>query len=945
MKFARFIQFFIMSSVLIAILITSGLVLLSLVKTMLSFLHIDISAWVNFDTHFKPEEWVKAARQAWDAPAISLGLPILAQGIISLLLIASMLSIGTLSPKRGRQTLILITLFCISRHMLWRAAATLTPDGIGNLAATSILFVGELMAYASLLLGYFQLWNPTDRVKYPPALDKDDLPHVDIMVCTYNEQISVLYRTLVGCNALQYQKKTIYLLDDGDRMEMRQLAQHLGVQYIRRDNNLHAKAGNLNNALKHSEGDLVLVLDADHVPTRFMLNELVPFFQEDEGVAFVQTPQHFFSLDPFQRNLVAEHVVSNEQDFFYHVIQPGNDHWGATFFAGTGAVFRRKALESIGGFATQTITEDTHTGIRLHAKGWKSLMYNKNLTAGMAQDSFGDFVKQRLRWAKGMAQITFHDHPLFVKGLTLPQRLCYASGVWYFFSGPMRMIFMITPLLYLLFGLQPIQATLTEIFIYYVPSFVALYWGYSLLTNGTRHLFWSEVYETSISMYHTIAAYSTLISPFKSIFSVTPKGELNDSISFQWQLVYPQLLLALAIAGGLVLSGYRAFEDPAYLGGLFTNFFWGVYNLSLLLGSIYVAQERPQYRLAPRINKRIRCELRLLDGTIAVGHITNLSENGVAVTFAEPIPVAGTLALKILDWGIDEVSLYNVQVVRSYVNPDTKEHSLGLRIVNRTDAQHQSLVRHMFSSASVWNQRLEREASWGQSLLSMLNSVFRLNKAEEKSYKRRTPRFQVYLPAVVESLYHGVINTITNEVSETGISIVLPAQHPFKVGDPINVKIEWTNTHTSSLATVVKRIIPFQKGQVLVGVNFVRLTREERLEVIEQIYGPREGLIRIAPATGLRVPCIVRFENGQSYTGMTSEMSEMGVRVYLDRPVKVLKPTPAKVEVYWKNAPMISYKSTFIPPHLSGEANLVSLLYFDEQNLATIDDISRRLQG
>jgi cellulose synthase (UDP-forming) len=943
MKLARLIQLFILSSVLMAILITSGLVLLSLVKTLFAFLHIEPSTWIDFGTQFKTEDWLKAAQQAWDAPSSSLGLPILAQGGLSLLLIASMLSIGTLSPKRGRQTLILLTLFCISRHMLWRATATLSPDGVGNMAATSILFVGELMAYVSLLLGYFQLWDPTDRVKNPPTLDQSDLPHVDVMVCTYNEQISVLYRTLVGCNALQYPNKTIYLLDDGDRMEMRQLAQHLGVQYLRRDSNLHAKAGNLNHALTHSQGDLVLVLDADHVPTRFMLNEVVGFFQEEAKLAFVQTPQHFFSLDPFQRNLVAEHVVSNEQDFFYHVIQPGNDHWGATFFAGTGAVFRRNALESIGGFATQTITEDTHTGIRLHAKGWKSVMYNKNLTAGMAQDSFADFVKQRLRWAKGMTQITFHDHPLFIKGLTLPQRVCYASGVWYFFSGPMRIIFMMTPLLYLLFGLQPIQATLTEIFIYYVPSFVALYWGYSLLSKGTRHLFWSEVYETSVSMYHTIATYSTLFSPFKSVFNVTPKGELNDRISFQWKLVYPQLLLSLAIGAGLIVSACRAFENPAYLGGLFTNFFWGVYNLSLLLGSIYVAQERPQYRLAPRVNKQIRCELRLLDGTIAVGYITNLSENGVAITFAEPIPVAGTLALKILDWGIDEVSLYNVQVIRSYVNPETKEHSLGLRIVNRTDAQHQSLVRHMFSSASVWNHT--QEATWGQSLLSMLNSVFRLNKAEEKSYKRRTPRFQVYLPAVVESIYHGVINTMTNEVSETGISIVLPAQHPFKVGDALNVKIEWSNSHTSSLATVIKRIIPFQKGQVLVGVNFVRLSRQERLEVIEQIYGPREGLIRIAPATGLRVPCIVRFKNGQSYTGMTSEMSEMGVRVYLDRPVKVIKPTPAQVEVYWKNAPMVSYKSTFIPTHLSGEAHLVSLLYFDEQNLATIDDISRRLQG
>jgi cellulose synthase (UDP-forming) len=943
MKLSRLIQLFILFSVVVSIMLTSTLVVLSIIKTAIALFHLDSIPFLHLGPSLNASAWLKVIYEAWEAPGISLGLPIAIQALISIGIIGFTLIIGKTMPNKGRQLLILLTIFSITRHMLWRGMETITPEGTGNLIATWFLYTGELMAFVSLLLGYFQVWNPTNRVENAPHLKRLDQPHVDIMVCTYNEPISVLYRTLVGCNAIAYESKTIHLLDDGDRPEMKQLAEHLSVNYIRRDNNKHAKAGNLNNAVRHTTGELVLVLDADHVPTRYALHETVPFFQNNAKLGFLQTPQHFFSLDPFQRNLVADHVVSNEQDFFYHVIQSGNDHWGAAFFAGTGAIFRRSALETVGGFATETITEDTHTGIRLHGKGWQSIMYNKNLTAGMAQDSFGDFVKQRLRWARGMAQIIFHDNPLFAKGLTFPQRLCYTSGVWYFFTGPMRIIFILTPLLYLLFGLRPIEATLTEILVYYLPSFVALYWGYSILSKGTRHLFWSEVYETSVSIYHTLAAYGTLLSPFKGKFNVTPKGELTEHMYFNWRLVWPQLGLSLLIGLGLVVAAYRSFENPAYLGGLFTNFFWGVYNLSLLLGAIYVAQERPQFRLAPRVSKRIRCELRLLDSTIAVGHVLNLSESGMAVLFPEPIPVAGTLALKLFDWSIDEVSVFNTQVVRSYVDPDTKEHTVGLRVVNRTDDQHQRLVRHMFSSAAIWNQKKEGIRSWNNSLLSMLNTVFRLNRAEERPYRRRTPRFQVFLPANISGPGLPTLRAFTNEVSETGLSIILPEKNAYRVNDAIEVEIKWSNGHTSTLATTIKRIIPFQHKQVLVGVNFVKLSREERLEVIEQIYGPKEGLVRIAPAAPMRVQCRVNFEDGRSYRGSSTEISEMGIRLKLDRNIIASEPLPAKIEINWPSHTSTVYDATYVPNDISGEEDGISLFYFEITSLDTLDDISKQL--
>jgi cellulose synthase (UDP-forming) len=949
MKTAKFIQQFVISSVVLALCLTGVFVLLSLGKV-----NIDVQAFTAHPIQY----WLQPAQLAKIntflqhfqhelsrplCPDKSLYLPLEYQLLISGVLLLTLLIVGFFFPK-NRKLLIFLTLLSVMRHLVWRAVDTLHFPDTTHAIIGYTLYAAEILAFFSLTLGYFQLYQPTDRAKFPAKLNvTQPLPSVDIFVCTYNESLSVLYRTLVGCVAIEYPNKTVYLLDDGKRDSMAQLAQHLGVQYIARSNNTHAKAGNLNNALKETYGDLVLVLDADHVPSKDTLKELGGFFQNNPQLAFIQTPQHFFSLDPFQRNLVLDDVIQNEQDFFFQVIQPGNDYWGATFFAGTGAVFRRAALETVGGFATQTITEDTHTGLRLHAKGWKSLMYNKNLIAGMAQDSFQDLVKQRIRWSRGMAQIFFYDHPLFTKGLTLGQKICYFSGIWYFYMGFTKLLFILAPLAYLLGGFMTINAGIFELATYYLPSFVALYWGYSILTGNVRHLFWGEIYETALCIYTSLSAFSTLLDYKKSKFLVTPKGALAEDFAFHWQFVLPQIVLALATSVGLVFAAYRAYVNPVYLGGLFTNFMWGVYNLALLMAAIYVAQERPQHRLAPRVARTLPCELRLLDGTIAVGKVVNISESGLAAEFDEPIPVAGTMNLRLRDFETKEVTVLSVQVVRSYVEPQTKQHSVGLRLVNRTDAVHQALVRHMFCSAEPWDMSTHFRSDWGVSLLNMLNTAFRLNKVEEVAYRRRTPRFQVELPCFISGDVLSRITATTNEVSETGLSLVVASTVNIQPEIPLQVVIQWSNGHISTLETKVKRVLPFEKNHVLVGVNFVKLSKEERLEVIEQIYGSREGLIRVAPSVSKLLPCTLRLADGTFYTGATQELSEMGVRIYLDRALNVSAVTPVTVELHWASSERSIHEGMLLPKQLTREANGIHLVYFKNTSLRELEELSKRL--
>lgn len=873
-------------------------------------------------------------------PTSSLLLPWYVQAAISLFIIVLMVGITTFFPQ-SRKLVMVITTLTVARHLLWRGFETLDLSSPISTSVGVLIYGSELVAYFTMLLGYFQIWGQTDRESISLSnVLPSQLPSVDVFVCTYNEPLSVLYRSLVGCASMDYPNKKVYLLDDGNRPEMAELARKLGVNYITREENIHAKAGNLNNAMLQTNGDLILVFDADHVPCMSFLKEVVGFFHQKD-LAFVQTPQHFFTQDPFQRNLVAGEVTNNEQDLFFHVIQPGNDYWGATFFAGSGAIFRRSALEQIGGFAIETITEDVHTGLRLHAKGWKSLYYNKDLSAGLAQDSFADFIKQRLRWGKGMTQILFHDNPLFVRGLSMAQRLCYFAGIWYFFHGLPRIVFLIAPLFFLLLGLKTINSGFMEILVYYLPSFFCLFIGYTVVSRGIRHSFWSEVYETAQCIYLMMTTLMTCLSPGRSKFRVTPKGTMTDRLNFNWQIVLPQILIAGLIFTGLMMGAFRAIYTPEYWGGIFTNLFWALYNLVLLLGAIYVAQERHQLRIAPRVFKKIRAELRLLDGTIAVGNTVNISESGVAIVFDRPIPITGTVALKILDWDINESSVLSVQAVRSSVDRYGR-HFVGFRVVNRTELQHQKLIRHMFGTADVWTD-YHAYTNPTQSFMGLMLTPLRLAGSVEKEAKRRAERFRATLSCMVEVDGRSIIG-YSDEHSETGLSVYLKDERAVQKGQILRVRVQWENENISDLTAQVMRMESIGGGQVKLGLNFVNLTREQRLEVIRQVYKPWDGLVRIAPAVNKFVRCSLRLEDGQQIHGVSQEISEMAL-VFTPQSKTVLHPDQKlAVVLYWDDETVSTFRGIFIDVLENRPGQPPSLIiYFDHMDIKTLDALSQKL--
>jgi len=566
-------------------------------------------------------------------------LDLVSQALFAVLTILAMLVVRG-QPSRG-VTLILITLSIAvsTRYIWWRFTETLQfPSEIEAFLGIGLI-LAETYAWLVLVLGYIQTAWPLHRP--PVALPEDiaDWPTVDLFIPTYNEPLAVVQNTVLGALSIDYplDKLKIYILDDGRREEFREFAEACGVGYITRDNNLHAKAGNLNHALSVTDGELLALFDSDHVPTRAFLQLTIGWFLRDPRLSLVQTPHHFYSPDPFERNLRAGTTVPNEGQLFYGLIQDGNDLWNAAFFCGSCAVIRRGAVEEIGGFAVQTVTEDAHTALRLHRAGWNSAYLRLPLAAGLATERLAIHVGQRMRWARGMTQIFRVDNPLLGRGLNLGQRICYLNAMLHFFFGLPRFIFLTAPLCFLMFRLNIIAASGLMVIVYAAPHLIHSTVTNSRLQSRYRHSFWGEIYESVLALYILRPTLVTLINPKRGKFNVTEKGGLLPRDYFDYKIVRPHLiimgLLVVALFIGVIRWVLSDFIDSEVL---MLNVAWAIFNLLTLGAAIAVGRETRQLRNSVRLGLEIPSVIYLPDGGSLVSRSQNLSTTGGMFVAARP---------------------------------------------------------------------------------------------------------------------------------------------------------------------------------------------------------------------------------------------------------------------------------------------------------------------
>ncbi|HXI09277.1 MAG TPA: glycosyltransferase [Thermodesulfobacteriota bacterium] len=733
-------------------------------------------------------------------------VPVIAVALAAIFLLSK-------SP-RFRFPVIVLSLIVSVRYILWRGLFTLNPADYFALGISASLLAAELYGFFQNILFYYQAANPTERVS-PPLIG--ERPPVDIFITVVNEPKEILLRTVVGCKAQDYpeEKLKVHVLDDGRREEVRELCASLGVDYIARATNEDAKAGNLNHALGLTAGEFVAVFDCDHIPVRSFLKETIGFFN-DPGVAIVQVPHHFYNPDTFQRNLRLEREICNEQDLFFHIIQPGRDYRNSAFFAGSCGVFRRSALAEIGGIVTRTITEDLHTSMVLHARGYRSVYLNRDLSAGLAPESSASYIRQRQRWAKGGVQVFMLDNPLLKKGLTPAQRLNYLASVLYFFHGMPRIVYLAAPLSYLLFGYPMLVTDAGTLLNFFVPHYAASVIAFNAVSKGYRNPFWSDVYETLMSFVLTLAALRTVLRPSGHSFAVTPKGERHEGFRLDTSVVAPHIVLLGLLVLGCLFGARELIGGAANSAALAVSLSWGGYNMLILSAAVMAALERPQKRGRIRLKRQVRCII--FSGGNAIPCRTNdLSETGLSVVLNGPVAFTDDTV------GVDLVSEYGeVTRLKGTVVRNDREalgrFSIGINFIDMDDGLRHGVIRQMFSPENCWTGHHGEQASYSTlSFFSHLFTSFTSIFQSSSSLRRVSPRARLSVVCDLVLAGGSVVRGVIRDVGPRGLSMeVFPAE---EVPGEVVVRME----PKSAPAISVKGEVAWQEvksGKKVLGIRF-----------------------------------------------------------------------------------------------------------------------------
>jgi cellulose synthase (UDP-forming) len=549
----------------------------------------------------------------------------------------------------------------------------------------TILFCCELFGWTMLASFTFLAWRIPIRAR-PPIVEH---PTVSVFVCTYDEGIHVLEATLVGCNAIGYPHRT-YVLDDGRRSEVEGLATRLGAVYVTRTNNLHAKAGNINNALGVTDGELLLVLDADHVPQPDILDATVGYF-DDASVALVQTPHDFGNLDSFQHFDTGRH----DQSVFFEVIMPGKDRHNGAFWCGSAAVIRRSALEDIGGIATDTVAEDFHTTIRMHSKGWKTRYHDETLVQGLAPHDLASFLLQRDRWARGnLAVLRTPENPIFARNLTVKQRVSYLASLLAYFVPLQRVLMVGVLAMMLISGLLPVHAPAWQFAVFWLPWMMLELAAGTLLARGRVSPLDGSYTLVLTTEIYTRAVF-VLIRPFRVSFKVTPKDGIDEG---GW-LAARQLRLVLAIAAtlliavllrALALMGVLALPRLGSLA-VALGMFFALWETTLIAAALWRVTRRHQLRHHFRVPVEIAATM---GGSVV--RIVDLTPDGAALITGGPLGIGDQVALQmeLPDLKGGTTTVRAALTVRSCRTEDDLLWRVGGTLVPATSQGAGALIEH-----------------------------------------------------------------------------------------------------------------------------------------------------------------------------------------------------------------------------------------------------------
>jgi cellulose synthase/poly-beta-1,6-N-acetylglucosamine synthase-like glycosyltransferase/predicted Zn-dependent protease len=681
-----------------------------------------------------------------------------------------------------------VALFYLCYRGLW----TLNLTAPYAVFASLFLYMGECYGVLTMLLYFLQVWDTTEPPEQPVLPGRT----VDVFVPTYNEDPDILRVTLQACVNMHYPHKT-YLCDDGGtearvqdpqkgpaaaqrQATLQAICAEVGAIYTTRPKNEHAKAGNLNYAFGKTDGEFIIIFDADHVPDPNFITRLIGYFA-DERLAFVQTPHAFYNFDSFQARLNHDRKQYWEEgQLFYHAIQPGRNRWNAPIFAGSAAMFRRKALAEVGYIATETITEDMHTGLRMHARGWKSLGIACRMITGQAAQDVTTFHSQRLRWGEGNLSVLAYDNPLTTRGLGWGQRLCYLATMINWCGGLFKLPIYLTPLLMLLTGVPPVKE-----FTWLLAAIMAAYMAVSILgtkyvSNGYGSIWYSELFMMASFWTQIRGTMRAAFLRKLQQFVVTAKrGRQSNSI---WPFIRPQVVLILASVLALLWAWGRIWlgiSDDYFKPLLAT--FWTLFHMLLA----YLVVRRALWPDDRRYSTRHLVHLPVGYEVVgappapapALGFSVDLNERGLGFFAFERLP-QGTVLRLTLHSPAETVTVEGViQHLRELAGGTgglgaEAGFRYGVAFRNLDTAQTDALNRlglH-YAVPRLYGRYAEGHRRLIEVLAAWLAAPFRR--------RRFAPRHEYHLPLFLEVPGDAVLPAVTEDLSRTSAAVLLHRELP-----------------------------------------------------------------------------------------------------------------------------------------------------------------------
>ena len=616
------------------------------------------------------------------------------------------------------------------RYIYWRVLYTTpTHQNLLQHSYARLFLTIELCTLCSSMLVYFFMSRTIDR-RDDATLHANSPLHAaptDVFIASYNESRDILERTIVGALALHHPDLRVWLLDDGARPWAAELAASLGAEYVSRLKGKHAKAGNINNAMREAltrgrRPEFLLLLDADFVPHRTLLNRVLGLF-DDPSIGICQTPQHFFNPDPVQSNLLCAAVWPDEQRFFFNCLLPSKDAWGAAFCCGTSAVFRVDAFVKAGGMATETVTEDMLTTFKFEEFGFRTIFLNERLSLGLAPESLVDFISQRARWCLGAIQQIFTRWSFMGPArMSLINRIAFFDTVLYWMSGAAFKIMLLSaPMLYWFTGTAALHASGPDLVRWAAPMVLAnLLFMYYLAGNRVLPIM-TDVTQLLTAFVICRTVITGLIRPFGRPFKVTAKGLSTTGVTIQWGILWK-----FAALSGLTLLGvvtHMTHFSPSHgAQGYAANIFWSMVNAIVLALAAAACIELPHRRRDERFYTREHAWVRLGEGDSATAipcHTRDLSLGGAA------IDRAGVQA----DWR----DLFRLRAALSRRRPRRAAAGASLlTVVNRRGATltlqfhddpwiRHALIRKLFTGA--YHQDVE-QINTGKVLTTLARALF-----------------------------------------------------------------------------------------------------------------------------------------------------------------------------------------------------------------------------